>query len=143
MADQTRVITRLYEKITCSFARTGGFIHNLIIISKLILYFWSNNYTVLYLITSILPDEKKNQNYQDIRKKILHNKKVSKILDHNNNSINNYNQQAKDSVIENKVNMSNDNFIRITKHKNENIIPNFNNLPIQKMESKVKVQRER
>jgi hypothetical protein len=41
MADETIIITRIYDKISYSFAQIGGLAHIFILLSKLILYYWS------------------------------------------------------------------------------------------------------
>ena len=60
MADETIIITRIYDKISYSFAQIGGLAHIFILLSKLILYFWSKNNVLLYLISTILPNEEKD-----------------------------------------------------------------------------------
>ena len=122
MADETRIITRIYEKISNSFAQIGGLTQALIILSKTILYFWSENNVLIYLISTILPNEEK-----------------IKFFKKSNNNINLY-LNKDGNVNENKNNCSNENFIRIRNIQNdnnslqpdniirENIIPNPNNL---------------
>jgi len=60
MADETMITTRIYDKISNSFAKIGGLAHIFILLSKLILYFWSKNNVLLYLISTILPNEEKD-----------------------------------------------------------------------------------
>jgi len=156
MADETKIITRIYEKISNSFAMIGGLTHALILLSKTILYFWSENNILVYLISTILPDEEKikffnksNNNNElgniERPKSFLFNKAGRRRKSNNNND--NQNQNRDLSVIENKNNFSNDNFIRIDNIQNaynsfqpndiirENIIPNANNL-VKEMKSK-------
>ena len=149
MAVQKRVITRLYEKVTCSFARIGGFMYNIILIAKLLLYFWSENNTLMYLISAIIPDAEKNPSFEELRKKKIVNIRISKPRI-NNNDIE-HNEKKPESVIENGVNMSNDNFIKLSNmnnhrneaERNENVIPNYNNIAAQKIDSRLKINNSK
>ena len=71
MADETKIITRIYEKISNSFATIGGLTQALIILSKTILYFWSENNVLIYLISTILPNEEKIKFFRGSKNDVL------------------------------------------------------------------------
>lgn len=59
MSDESKIIARHYDKLSSSFGTIGGVSHALILISKLILYFWSNNNTLILFIIQDYPKSRK------------------------------------------------------------------------------------
>ena len=145
MADETIIITRIYDKISYTFSQIGGLAHIFIFLSKIILYFWSENNMLIYLISTILPNEEKDKffakenpyiDFENLPRSrtFLYNQKLTKksmaksnendkIIGDNSNDyiIRNRNEnQLNDNDNPENRNLSNqDNLNR------ENIIPNF------------------
>jgi hypothetical protein len=68
MADDTKIISRLYEKLSSSFAQIGGLAQAIILFTKFILYFWSENNILIYLISTIISDEEKEKFFDNENK---------------------------------------------------------------------------
>jgi hypothetical protein len=143
MADETKIITRIYDKISYSFAQIGGLAQLFILLSKIILYFWSKNNILIYLISTILPNEEKNKvltkanNNSELEnivrpKSFLFGKKsgkaFKKIIEENNANINNNNN--KDILNNSKNNLNKEGSIIDNKNFKSNNKPpasSFNN----------------
>jgi len=147
MSDETKIVTRLYEKISNKIAEIGGLAHALIILGKGILYFWSNNNILLYLISRIIPysevnnffNEKfDNDPFKDIKRKktILfdQNKQFKKSPRSSiNNICNNIDRKNSPKINNNNNNNNNndiskDSLLLINQKKREMIFNNNNNI---------------
>ena len=158
MADETKIITRIYGKISHTFSEIGGLANILILLSKIILYFWTENNILIYLISTILPIEEKKKffakNNQDIyfnnlprSKSFLYIPKLSKkTLAKSKENEKNLKDNSNDYILENKnknhLNNNNNNNLKNQNLSNqdnlnrENIIPNFRkNLELNKKRS--------
>ena len=139
MADETKIITRLYDKISYSFAQIGGLTHIFILFSKIILYFWSENNVLIYLISTILSDNEKNKFFakdnKDIDHEILPRTRTFLFHKNDNKGKRKKNEKVKEKEKEkinlnnnkdNKNNIINDNIINISNNANKNLINSEN-----------------
>jgi hypothetical protein len=70
MADDTKIISRVFEKLSSSLAQIGGLAQAFILLTKVILYFWSENNILIYLISTIISDEEKEKFFDNENKNI-------------------------------------------------------------------------
>ena len=138
MSDDTKIVVRIYEKLSSVFAQIGGLAHSIILIGKFILYFWSDNNILIHLISKIIPQKEENDffiqnkkiNIEDISRlnksktfvppkdAIIKNIKRQMNID-NSENINGINNQPL-SMFENKVNSSLDYFIKKKENEKNN-----------------------
>ncbi len=118
MADETMITTRIYDKISNSFAKIGGLAHIFILLSKLILYFWSKNNVLLYLISTILPNEEKDNFLEKPRN--ASNLELEKVEKQKTFLLNQKSSQNLKNIVKNISNSNKiDNIINVKDNLNE------------------------
>jgi hypothetical protein len=141
MADDTKIISRIYEKLSSSFLQMGGLAQAFILVTKVILYFWSENNILIYLISIIISDEEKeiffkneNKNIninvlrRDIKLIVKYEKKMEN-LKIKNNDINDNNLNSFINNINENLNSEINNFENLNLNKGRDIknIENYQN----------------
>lgn len=140
MSSKVKVISRAYEKMTTAFASIGGFANALIIITKTILFLWSDNNIIIYLSSILISKREADQFYSNFNSLSKFEIKKSEIKMIKNLSKNNKEPSNKNNQ-ENPEYNSIDDFLNVqgkqkrqdknddvNKLNKENIIPNAKNL---------------
>lgn len=135
MADEIKIISRFYEKITISFAQIGGLTHGLILIAKVILYFWSENNILIYLISRIISNEETKDFFKTENKQIENEFSKSQMvkIEKEEEKIEEDKERNNQSLNENRNNLSNAKFLKVN-NSNNIIQPNSDGVKFENKE---------